>query len=98
GLQFLHDNKVIHYDLKPQNIMIGWDGRAKLIDFGNAKQIQKDGTLNGAIYCTQEYAPPEALKTMASTELSKLPKYDKILFSEGYDLNKHKTSAPRKVD
>jgi len=98
GLQFLHDNKVIHCDLKPQNIMIGWDGRAKLIDFGNAKQIQKDGTLNGAIYCTQEYAPPEALKTMASTELSKLPKYDKILFSEGYDLNKHKTSEPQKVD
>jgi 5'-AMP-activated protein kinase catalytic alpha subunit len=34
AIQFLHLNKVIHNDLKPENIMIDKRGKIKLIDFG----------------------------------------------------------------
>lgn len=34
GLEYLHFQGVIHYDLKPDNILIAGDGRAVISDFG----------------------------------------------------------------
>ncbi|WP_347566282.1 protein kinase [Scytonema sp. UIC 10036] len=40
-LEFLHDNEVIHRDIKPQNIIRRHsDNRLVLVDFGAVKQIQ----------------------------------------------------------
>ena len=36
GLAYMHPN-VIHSDLKPQNILIDREGRAKIADFGISK-------------------------------------------------------------
>src|SRR5262249_15593565 len=34
GLQHCHDRRVVHGLLKPTNVMIGYDGQARLMDFG----------------------------------------------------------------
>src|SRR5579863_5070446 len=58
-LEYLHNLSppVIYRDLKPSNVMLSPDGRAKLIDFGIARhfQPQRSATMIG----TQGYAPPE---------------------------------------
>lgn len=37
GIDFLHTHRVVHRDLKPQNILITNDGRVKVADFGLAR-------------------------------------------------------------
>jgi len=37
GIKFCHDNKVLHRDLKPQNLLINGKGQLKLGDFGLAR-------------------------------------------------------------
>ncbi|THU63810.1 hypothetical protein C4D60_Mb01t19770 [Musa balbisiana] len=37
ALEYLHSMNVIHRDLKPDNLLIAWDGHIKLTDFGLSK-------------------------------------------------------------
>src|SRR5947208_2170388 len=37
GIAFCHDHRVLHRDLKPQNILINNKGQLKLADFGLAR-------------------------------------------------------------
>lgn len=66
---YAHEAGILHRDLKPGNIMITKEGRAKLLDFGLAKltsaalreRIQVDGALTsvGGMVGTIAYASPE---------------------------------------
>jgi serine/threonine protein kinase len=64
GLRAFHRRETLHQDLKPDNIMIGADGRVKLIDFGAchvagiaeiASPITRDVALGTASYSAPEY-------------------------------------------
>ncbi|KAJ6242161.1 mitogen-activated protein kinase kinase kinase 20-related [Anaeramoeba flamelloides] len=43
SLQFIHQRRIIHRDIKPQNVMIGMDGYLRIIDFSSAVGI-RDGS------------------------------------------------------
>ncbi|KAG3062272.1 hypothetical protein PC121_g12636 [Phytophthora cactorum] len=64
GLQGLHMHGVVHADLKCDNILIGAEGRAKLIDFGLSCLQTCDG---GAPLGAKQWKAPECLQGAGPT-------------------------------
>ena len=60
-----HTKGVIHRDLKPSNILVGQDGRPKIIDFGVARSLDPEftqcslDTQTGQLIGTLQYMSPE---------------------------------------
>jgi eukaryotic-like serine/threonine-protein kinase len=57
--RFGHRRGVIHRDLKPHNVIIDEEGRARVTDFGIARAGASDMTLTGSIMGTAQYLSPE---------------------------------------
>ncbi len=57
--RFAHKHGVIHRDLKPHNVILDEEGRARVTDFGIAKAGASDMTLTGSIMGTAQYLSPE---------------------------------------
>jgi serine/threonine-protein kinase len=56
-----HPKRIVHRDIKPQNILLDEAGRVYLADFGIAKMLESSGglTATGAITGTPHYMAPE---------------------------------------
>jgi serine/threonine protein kinase len=65
GLEYIHSKGIIHCDLKPENIMISRDGRAKIVDFGSASF--KDSQVGKGTYAF--YSPELISGQKASTSM-----------------------------
>ncbi|GAA5024238.1 hypothetical protein GCM10025734_82490 [Kitasatospora paranensis] len=69
ALAFVHSHGVVHRDVKPSNVLIGTDGRARLADFGAARLLGESSapddealTGTGLIVGTPAYLAPEQIR------------------------------------
>lgn len=60
GIKFLHSQRIVYRDLKPDNIIFDAEGHIKIADFGFAKRIAEEKT---STFCgTPSYLAPEIIQ------------------------------------
>jgi serine/threonine-protein kinase len=70
--RFAHQRGVVHRDIKPHNVIVDGEGRAKVTDFGIARAGASDMTETGSIMGTAQYLPPEQAQGLAVSPQSDL--------------------------
>ena len=69
GIEAAHNNRIIHRDIKPQNIIISKDGKVKVTDFGIAKAATSN-TITSNVMGSVHYTSPEQARGGFSDEKS----------------------------
>lgn len=60
ALEHAHENSIVHCDIKPHNILIGSNGRAKVADFGIARAVTSaTASFTGSVMGSVHYFSPE---------------------------------------
>ena len=80
-LEYAHRRGIVHRDVKPQNVLLGDDGRPRLTDFGIAQAMASKGlTRTGAVMGSVHYLAPELVRGRAALPQSDLYSLGVILY------------------
>ena len=86
AVQFAHERGVVHRDLKPGHLLIGRDGRPRLLDFGISKLVDPQSgeslalTRTEARAMTPAYASPEQFRGERVTGASDVYSFGVLLY------------------
>jgi serine/threonine-protein kinase len=99
ALAVAHDQGVVHRDVKPGNILLGADGRARLLDFGisraiDADELAHDLTGAGMAIGTLPYMAPEQLAAEPTTAASDIYALGAVLYEMLAGMRPYAAASP----
>jgi serine/threonine protein kinase len=80
GLGYAHQNKVMHLDIKPANVMLAANDTPMLMDFGIARAISQQPEQEPEISGTPQYMAPERISARGSEARSDLYSVGMMLY------------------
>ena len=83
ALAHAHERGIVHRDVKPGNVLLDRDGRARLVDFGIARLLELESahlTTAGTITGTLRYLAPEQLAGDEATPATDLYALGAVMF------------------
>jgi serine/threonine-protein kinase len=95
ALEAAHGELLVHRDVKPQNVLLDNEGRAKVTDFGIARSLEGEGlTQAGRVLGTTDYVSPEQALGQEVTQQSDIYSLGIVLYEMLTGEVPYKADAP----